>query len=308
MPIKFSPLFFVCVFCTNLYSQVNFAPKIINAVGSIKYVDSSILKSRRIVDTHIGTGSLFFKTVNDSTGKVFLVTCLHVLPLSNQSKTIFFDIQKSVDDSLSFSTLVISLFDKNDKFNNNVRIDNDADLAVINVTDFFHLKELEYLKKHLLPYNLLATKEIIKKEKISVGDEIYFIGYPSFFYDKRNYSPIVRAGIISTPPNSDFYFNDFLKDGYQNLFKNKLPDKFNGFLIDASTFGGSSGSLVFLKPQYYMIGDTELQNRKSFSPYILGIVDLSFLDLNPSMPQKINLGAVISSEYIKKTIDLFPIK
>lgn len=64
-------------------------------------------------------------------------------------------------------------------------------------------------------------------EELDPLEEIIFIGYPSGLYDTVNLLPIIRRGTTATPPQLDYCGRPT-------------------FLIDASVFGGSSGSPVFL--------------------------------------------------------------
>ena len=81
-------------------------------------------------------------------------------------------------------------------------------------------------KKALAIRNL--TEEQLKD--LSAIEEIIFVGYPDSLRDEVNMTPITRRGITSTPLDQDF---------------NGEPV----FLIDASVFGGSSGSPVFILNQ-----------------------------------------------------------
>lgn len=58
-------------------------------------------------------------------------------------------------------------------------------------------------------------------------EDIVFVGYPNGMWDSKNYTPIMRKGTTATPIMLD----------YEGKKK---------FLIDASVFGGSSGSPVFI--------------------------------------------------------------
>lgn len=61
-------------------------------------------------------------------------------------------------------------------------------------------------------------------------EPVVFVGYPNGLWDKKNFLPIVRRGTTATPLQVDF-------EGSPK------------FLIDASVFGGSSGSPVFIHNQ-----------------------------------------------------------
>jgi hypothetical protein len=79
-------------------------------------------------------------------------------------------------------------------------------------------------------YKTIATENIPNEEQqkeLDAFEEIIFIGYPNGIWDSKNYLPIMRKGTTATPLAIDF----------ENEKK---------FLIDASVFGGSSGSPVFI--------------------------------------------------------------
>lgn len=69
------------------------------------------------------------------------------------------------------------------------------------------------------------------------GQKIIFIGYPTGFFDKTNFLPVMRSGTIASIPYIDF--------------ENKKQ-----ILIDAQVFPGSSGSPVFVEVegQYKLLG------------------------------------------------------
>jgi len=112
----------------------------------------------------------------------------------------------------------------------------------------------------------------------------------------------MRGGIIATTPMEEYYFNDVLRHHFN-------MEKLNGFLIDANSFGGSSGSLVILKSQYSQIykGNIVHSSQKA-APFVLGILTHSYPSVNTGdNSQRLALGGVISSEVIIETINQFPI-
>jgi hypothetical protein len=128
--------------------------------------------------------------------------------------------------------------------------------------------------------------------------------YPSAIFDARNVSPILRTGVIATVPSEGYAFNDALRKKFN------LPDRIDGFLIDANVFPGSSGSVVILKQQSTTIGpkgDTIVSSAKKI-PYILGIVSgsIPISDTALGTTQRMGLGIVYSAEAIRAVIELFP--
>lgn len=76
-----------------------------------------------------------------------------------------------------------------------------------------------------IPSDNIPNEEQLKE--IDAIEEVVFVGYPNGIWDRKNFTPIIRKGTTATP-----YIIDF-----ENEKK---------FLIDASVFGGSSGSPLFL--------------------------------------------------------------
>lgn len=64
-------------------------------------------------------------------------------------------------------------------------------------------------------------------DSLNIIETVTFVGYPNGLWDKKNLIPIIRRGTTATPLHLDF-------EGDPK------------FLIDASVFGGSSGSPVFI--------------------------------------------------------------
>lgn len=81
----------------------------------------------------------------------------------------------------------------------------------------FYVKALE---SSLIP----TAEQILELDSI---ESVTFVGYPNGVWDKQNRLPIARKGTTATPISVDF----------ENTPR---------FLIDASVFGGSSGSPVFI--------------------------------------------------------------
>lgn len=79
-------------------------------------------------------------------------------------------------------------------------------------------------------FKSISSNNIPTDEQVADFDaleDIIFVGYPNGIWDNYNYLPIMRKGTTATPYSIDF----------ENQKK---------FLIDASVFGGSSGSPLFL--------------------------------------------------------------
>ena len=276
-----------------------------NTVGLISFDDKV-----KPGNTHFGTGTLIGKVISDKAAFIFLVTNKHVLPTKDQNDSIHFKIRNAKSDPPTYFDLSILIHEKAGTYSTLVQIDPDGnDLAVINVSEYFMKnKDLEYLIEQMFTTTYLVTRDSMDTAQIEIGDEILFIGYPNVLYDKRNFSPIVRTGIIASSPSDDYYFNEIYRNNYYLRSKEVIPEKLSGFLVDANVFGGSSGSLVFTKPRYFKY-DTEGRLKYYTDPdgeiRVLGILTTSYFDVNSPMADRLQLGGVISADQILKTMNLF---
>ena len=105
-------------------------------------------------------------------------------------------------------------------------------------------------------------------------------------------------------PTEGYAFNDALRKQFG------LPDRIDGFLVDANVFPGSSGSVVILKQQPTTIGPgggTVVSAAKKI-PYVLGIVSgsIPINDTALGTVQRMGLGVVYGAEAIRSVIDQFP--
>ena len=294
--------FLYCISCLSSFPQ-NYLSKYSNNVGIIEFYDSS----KSPVEKHFGTGTLIYKSKTANSGNLYIVTTKHCIPNYRQCENIYFKIKSN--DNSGFRTVVIPVFDNTGNYTKLFTFGkNGADIALINFNSIHDMGHFEYLDSSLIFSSILATKDTLLKYQISIGKELYFLGYPSIFYDKRNVSPIVRSGIIASNPSEDFYFNDDFRNAHYKRFKEWLPEEFNGFLIDANVFGGSSGSLVILKPNPLPFIENGKPIPPIYVPFIVGILSDSYFDLVALDPghARLNLGGVISSNLIAETIDSIP--
>lgn len=105
-------------------------------------------------------------------------------------------------------------------------LDNSVDVAVLPF-------ELPTGIDHLsCPTYGFATKEVIVRESIGLGDELFFIGaFTGHLETKRNI-PIVRIGNIAAMP--------------EEPVDTKMYGKIEAYLVEARSIGGLSGSPVFV--------------------------------------------------------------
>ena len=149
-----------------------------------------------------------------------------------------------------------------------------VDLACVNFTKFIDTDTCF----HCLSDDFLTP---INYEKIAIGSDVIFVGYPEGFYDNVNNLPLLRRGVIASVPNVDF--------------KGK-----GQIVIDAQIFPGSSGSPVFAHwdNKYSLLG--------VISDTVLIDSELQILPTNMSrvgVQQVLGLGIVIKQEHVRKLID-----
>lgn len=250
-----------------------------------------------------GTGFFLFRPVTGDQGHVLLITNKHVLPSPGAERSIQIRVTTGSGDAASVRLVDVPIVGKDGKYLPTVRLHPKPgfDVAAVNVTESV---VKQGISGSWLPLDLLSTPERIKNEGITVGDEIFLLGYPNAIFDTRNVSPILRTGVIATVPTEGYAFNDALKKQFG------LPDRIDGFLIDANVFPGSSGSVVILKQQPTTIGPdggTLISAAKKI-PYVLGIVSASIpiTDSALGTTQRMGLGVVYSAEAIRTVVDLFP--
>ncbi len=249
-----------------------------------------------------GTGFFVFRPLKGDKGHVLLITNRHMLPTEGSDQFIRIRVAVGPAEKPSVRFVEVPVVGQNGKYLPNVRLhpEQGFDVAVVNVTDTI---VKEGIRAAWIPLDLFATREQLKNENITVGDEIFLLGYPGAIFDARNVSPILRTGVIATVPLEGYAFNDMLRDRFG------LPDRIDGFLIDANVFPGSSGSIVVLKQQPTTIGSdgqTVISAAKKI-PYVLGIVSSSILISDPALgtTQRMGLGIVYSAEAIRAVIEMF---
>lgn len=271
---------------------------IYNSVGIITYKTPS-------GNTSGGTGTLMYKQFPGGGMKIFLITCKHVLPVADSAKQIQFAIHND-SSKTSVSTLTIDIYDSLKRYLWYVKFDPSGnDVTAIDITTIFLNFPLKNLQSKPIPYTLLATRDSLYSNNVHVGDQILFTGYPNFYFNTKKKTPIMRAGVIATPPEEVFYFDSLLIKIYARAGVT-LSSRFDGFLIDGNQAGGLSGSLVFLRPQFIRNFEGNIEkNITTSDPMILGIITDSYFSVILGENPRINLGGVISADAIKRTIDLF---
>lgn len=269
-----------------------------------EFLNSTVLISFQVTATShsAGTGFLVFRAINQNRDDIFLVTNKHVLPDEGEEKSITIRVNTQEGDEFEVREIEIPVVDEDGRYLLSVLLhpNRDYDVAAVNITEEVLRHDI---KGAWIPYSLFVTKEKLRAENITVGDEIFLLGYPDAIYDPRNVSPVLRQGIIATVPIEGYAFNRTLRNRYD------LPDQIDGFLIDANVFPGLSGSLVILKQQPTLVGPKgeTVVSRAKKTPYLLGIISgsIPIHDTALGSRQRMGLGIVYSADTIKETIEQF---
>jgi hypothetical protein len=297
----------------RLFLRAAFLSALLGTLPSIvdaQALNEAFLRSTTLVEyqngpnsVSVGTGFFLFRPTTEYRGQVLLITNKHVLPPEGSARSIKIRVTVSTGEKAAVQFVEVPIVGADGKYLPTVRLHPNPgfDVAAVNVTEAIVMHSIQGV---WIPVGLLSTPERLKNENITVGDEVYLLGYPSAIFDARNASPILRTGVIATVPAEGYAFNDTLRQQFG------LPDRIDGFLVDANVFPGSSGSVVILKQQSTTIGpngETMISDSKKV-PYVLGIVSGS-IPINDSAlgsNERMGLGIVYSAEAIRTVAESFP--
>jgi hypothetical protein len=110
--------------------------------------------------------------------------------------------------------------------------DPSVDIAVLVIS----LNDVNNLDIKILPEQMLTSADDFKTLNISVGSDMFFTGMFTGFLGERKSYPIVRFGKLAMIPEEKVTFAGLSAEGY---------------LMEAFSFGGNSGSPVF----FYLSSD-----------------------------------------------------
>lgn len=171
-------------------------------------------------------GTAFFVSypIKEVEGKLFfyLITAKHVIEKINENSAdnkAFIRFNTRTDGS----EFVVSNINQW-KFH---PTDNSVDIAILAWAP--PQDKFDYLS---IPLDMALTKEIVLKENINVGDEVFLTGLFSNHYGKKKNLPIIRVGNIAMMPEEKVYTSSL--------------GKIDAYLIEARSIGGLSGSPIFV--------------------------------------------------------------
>ena len=208
-------------------------------------------------------------------GKVLMISNEHVFVDENQRMTILMNKRKG-DGSVDLGNVHPVVFKG---FANRYyrHPDNNVDLACVDVTNRLHPSS-----ESASPYffKTLDNKFLVSidHEKVLLGSNVLFVGYPQGGYDTHNNLPLFRRGSLASLPNIDFRGRGEV-------------------LIDSEAYPGASGSPVFT------VWDNKYR--------LLGVLTRSVSDSEVLEGRKIvvkvkeymGLGVVIKQRHVQELID-----
>lgn len=176
--------------------------------------------------------------------------------------------------------------------------DPDVDIAVMRAVPVFQEVEETTGQKvffRSIFNNLIPTSEELAK--VDAIEEVIFIGYPNGIFDQKHFLPIARRGTTATPVQIDY-------DGKPR------------FLIDASVFGGSSGSPVLICNQggFSVKGGFAVGTRVHFLGVVSAVLfreEFNHLQFKPipavqipgvKTKEMLDLGVVFKSSTVVETV------
>ena len=164
--------------------------------------------------------------------------------------------------------------------------DENVDIAVAFIPN---LKSVDRSAVLAVDEDYIATSKVMEQEGVSIGDEVYALGFPlRLAGEERNY-PIVRSGIIARLDD------EILKNHY--------------YYVDVAIYPGNSGGPVILKPAIGTLPGTS----KVTKPYLIGVVASVELQSETLygengaarmiLYEHANLGRIFPMECVMETVD-----
>jgi hypothetical protein len=260
-----------------------------------------------------GTGFFVAREIGSNQHKIFLVSNAHVLsprPLgandTNKLALAKAVVSREQNGDLTTAVLDLTLRDAQGTASVTTHPSPEVDVAVMDVAEqvIDQFKIRKELKVGIIHENRFATKEMIDKLHVTIGQQVLMLGFPLNLVEGKTAVAVARSGVIATSPARDFRGNPV-------------------FLVDSSTIRGSSGSPVFVPLRPFKI-DRDENGRKSvnhkggYTPCLIGIVAKTVPDwellvkrtdtfgLPPSEISVVttaNLGIVFRTDAISETLD-----
>jgi len=250
----------------------------------------------QVPKTEIGTGFVIWigsLDLTDHRGLGYLVTAKHmirqVLPSGQpgpyaRKVVVRFNTKSPVDSSgRRWDTYTSTIVD--DRGDLTWFVDEEDPIADVALTPFnLNPDTVDY---KTIGMDMLATKEFVNNEHVNENDEVLFTGlFTSYFGATKNY-PIVRHGKLALIPHEQL--------PTEQAYPTKKTDV---YLAEVTSFGGNSGSPVFLR--LGGISESFPQNLRSYHYYLLGLMKGFFPDLE--VKQNSGIALVVPTDKILETL------
>jgi len=269
---------------------------------------NGVLTPVPVTPTQSGTGFLIFMSeprLGEGNGLMYLVTNRHVLRKPDsagvqgvgpyfQSMNARINTLTAAADGTQFANIPLHVVDKTGSL---LWIENTTDDTVDLALTPIGLDRKEFDFK-TIPADLFVTKELLKREHVNENDEVIFAGLFAWSPGAKKNYPIVRHGKLAR-----------LSDERVPLNRNDPSRTFEVHLADVMSFGGNSGSPVFLRLGGVREGATSML--AGYSYYLLGVMQAFFPEgmefamevttLRGEAAQNSGIAAVIPSQ---KIVDL----
>ncbi len=111
------------------------------------------------------------------------------------------------------------------------------------------------------------TDEVFKNRQIGPGDNVFWVGMFSLMADSKSNWPIVRTGNIAMMPGEKI----------PKVDTGDWEGPIEGYLVEARSFGGLSGSPIFVRPTFHIPFTAANDDEQTVMygvghPYLLGLV------------------------------------
>lgn len=245
-----------------------------------------------------GTGFLFAHRISEEKHAIFVVTNKHVVN-GMQTGSLTFH-QKKGDVPKLGHGFRLDIQDWSQAWFGHPSPD--IDIAVVPFVPMeAHIRQQQQVELfyRCVDSSMLPTPQQL--EQLDAIESVTFIGYPNGIWDKTNLIPVARRGTTATPLAVDF-------EGTPR------------FVIDASVFGGSSGSPVFIFNQGMFTdkkGNTSIASRLLFVGVVAAVFFKTELNQIVAVPvptvtapmvsnrEMLDLGIVFKSRTVVETIEAF---
>lgn len=264
--------FFIIGLFTNFSIAQNF-PKWFDPESIL----STILLEKQVNDTFVPHGTGFLILPYESKSSV-IITCEHVL----RNPTIFLTIeiekkyrdavrklskdeQREIVEQLKKDNVIWNISEDFFRIKVNLKKDSsffihpdNLDIAAFKTT-IWGTMPINNIGYKFCNLKQIGVSRIQEREKIAVGDDIYFIGFP------------LGIGTPDSIPTKRYFTTKAPKHALRKGIISWVSEDYDEFLLDAISLNGNSGSPVFKvnyipgEPPYFLIGIIfgHLENDKS---------------------------------------------